>query len=331
MTQRFQFAWEVPAAGYVWVEATSQRDGAKHTGPALVAASVVGPAVADTATFSPGPDPLLFRLFAEVGPDADAIRTFATRYGDLGRPVELSLARRGKIKSHTALVGTFLDTWQWQVAEMRRLTALWDLIYRGDAESLARHVRWEQGPSEGWSVHFDRHAGPVPENRTLLAEGSGSELIASSASGPGLLGSFRPGDVFQPAKAYLKNCLDLCLHLAAEEVTVGMSWDPRREHPVLAYHCPTLLAAVWLQLGTAVDGGVGHGRCRECGAWFVVAPNAFRSSRMFCSTGCRSRGYRQRQTMARQLHAAKKSFEAIAAELGSDLATVRRWITGQKE
>jgi hypothetical protein len=329
MTQRFQFEWEVPAGGFRWVEATSQRDGAKHTRPALVAASVVDPAVADTATFSPEPDPLLFRLFAEVGPDEDAIRTFATRYGDLGRPVELSLARRGKLKSHTALVGTFLDTWQWQVAEMRRLTTLWDLIHRGDEESLAHHVRWERGPSER-SVFFDSQ-GPVPENRTSLAEGLGSELIASSASDPGLLGTFRPGDVLQPAKYYLNDQLDHFLFSAAEEVTVGMSWDPRREHPALAYHCPTLMSAVWLGLGTSVSEDVGHGKCPTCGTWFVVAQRAFRSSRMFCSTGCRSKAYRERQDRARQLHAAKKSFEAIAAELGSDVATVRKWVTGFKE
>jgi hypothetical protein len=91
-----------------------------------------------------------------------------------------------------------------------------------------------------------------------------------------------------------------------------------------------LLSAVWLQFATAVNENVGHGRCRECGKWFVVAPNAARSSRRFCSTACRSKAYRERQDRARQMHAAKKSFAEIAAELDSDVATVRKWITGFK-
>jgi hypothetical protein len=330
--QRFEFAWRVPTSGYCWVAATRQRgDGPKHTGPALLAAALVDPAVADFPTFfSPEPDELLFRVFGELRADEESILAFANRYGDLGSPDELSLARRGKFKHHTDLFGTFLDTWQWHVAEVRRLTALWDLVHRGGEESLGRHIRWARGPSEGWSVYFDRHAGPVPENRASLAEGPGSELIASSASDPGLLGTFRPGDVLKPALAYLKNRLDPCLNRGAEYVTVGMSWDPRREHPALAYHCPTLLAAVWLGLATSVSENIGHGKCPTCGKWFAVAQGAFRSSRMFCSTGCRSRAYRQRQETARRLYTSGKSFEAIAEELDSDVATVRKWVTGFK-
>jgi hypothetical protein len=208
---------------------------------------------------------------------------------------------------------------------MKRLTGLWDLILREDEEALARHIRWEEAPPGGPCVRFDSHPGPISGGARI------SEVIASAASDPGLLQEFRAGDVVQPAKAYLQAQLDRNLRGAAGPVGVGMRWDSRRGHPALSYRCPTLLSAVWLQFATAVNENVGHGRCRECGTWFVVAPNAARSSRMFCSTGCRSKAYRERQERARQLHAAKKSFAAIAAELGSDVATVRKWITGLKE
>jgi hypothetical protein len=214
---------------------------------------------------------------------------------------------------------------------MRRLTYLWDLIQRNYEEGLARHIRWEEDPPEGPCIRFDSHPGPVSGGAPSLGGVRISEVIASAASDPELLGEFRAGGVARLAKVYLQVQLDLHLHHAAEDVRVGMRWDSRRGHPALSYWCPSLLSAVWLEFATAVNENVGHGRCRECGTWFVVAPNAFRSSRTSCSTSCRSRGYRQRQTMARQLHAAKKSFEAIAAELGSDVATVRKWITGFKE
>src|SRR5262249_24513936 len=132
-------------------------------------------------------------------------------------------------------------------------------------------------------------------------------------------------------KAYLQGQLDLHLHHAADDVQVGMRWDSRRGHPALSYYCPSLLSAVLLQFATAVNENVGHGRCRECGTWFVVAPNAFRSSRMFCSTGCRSKAYRERQVRARQMYTAQKSFEEIAKELDSDVATIKKWVTGFEE
>jgi hypothetical protein len=88
---------------------------------------------------------------------------------------------------------------------------------------------------------------------------------------------------------------------------------------------------VWLQFATVVSENLVYGRCPECGTWFEVAPNAARSSRRFCSTGCRSKAYRERQDRARQLHTAGKTFEEIAAELESDAATVRKWVTGFRE
>jgi hypothetical protein len=291
-----------------------------------VAAALADPAVADTSTFPPEPDPLLFRIFAEVNPDENGILTFANRHGDL-RGEWSCLSRGGReIRSHSALEGEPLDIWQGQIAAMQRLTGLWNLILREDEEALARHIRWEREPTEGLCVRFDSHPGPVSGGAPSLGAARISEVIASAESGPELLREFRVGEVVQPAKAYLQGQLDSHLHHVAEDVQVGMWWDSRRRHPGLSYWCPTLLSALWLQFATAVSENVGHGRCPECGTWFVVAQRAFRSSRLFCSTACRSKAYRERQGRARQLYTSGKSFEAIAEELDSDVATVRRWI-----
>lgn len=89
----------------------------------------------------------------------------------------------------------------------------------------------------------------------------------------------------------------------------------------------TLLAAIWLQFALAVSGNRAYQNCKECGRWFEVSPEKARKSKLFCSQACRSKAYRERQSLARQMHQAGKTFEAIAQELGSDADTVKNWVT----
>jgi hypothetical protein len=161
-------------------------------------------------------------------------------------------------------------------------------------------------------------------------------VIASRDSEPELLAEFEAGDPVAPAWAYLQQDLDNHLnHLTGQEGAAGLvavaDRDPKRGRPSLRFVAPTLLVAIWVQLADAVSNDRTFGRCRECGKWFAVAPGAARTHRRTCSNACRSRSFRERQERARQLHAAEKSFEEIAKELDSDVATVRKWITGFKE
>lgn len=90
-------------------------------------------------------------------------------------------------------------------------------------------------------------------------------------------------------------------------------------------------AALWLQLALAVSGNKGYRRCTVCGRPFELGREGSRRSRLTCGAGCRNRGYRERQDRARQLHAGGKTFKQIAKELGSDVKTVKGWVTGHKE
>ena len=93
----------------------------------------------------------------------------------------------------------------------------------------------------------------------------------------------------------------------------------------------TLKGALWLQLAEAVTGDKTYRRCPTCSKWIEFSSEGARADRLFCSNACRNAAYRVRQDKARQLRARGKSFKAIAKELGSDAATVKRWITGVKE
>jgi hypothetical protein len=329
---RFEFRWDVSRTGYRWVDATwTTAEGEEQAGPALVAAD--SPEFAATAgpRFSPDPDSMLFRVLAETRPDQEGIVALANRYGNLWSGLKLSLSLGGGGEHPAAPRGVPLWSWQVHIGAMRRLTGLWDLVQAGDEQALARNIRWLKESPEGPAVQFVRHMDPVAETAPSLDDDPACVVIASASSSPELLDSFRPGDLVRPARAYLGARLDALLFGAAQDVTFGMIWDARREHPVFSYHCPTLMAAVWMQFATVVGENLAYGRCRVCGTWFEIAPKAARTSRQFCSTSCRSKAYRDRQDSARRMYTAGKTFEAIAEVLESDVATVRKWITGIKD
>jgi hypothetical protein len=329
-TARFLLEWTVPAAGFRWARAVGAGEATAH--PRLALVEKTSPTAEEARRAPPeDPHPVLFRLFSETPADKNGILAFAGRYGNLTGGWELIPVGQGKAASSGPVTGDFLTVWQGQIAAMRRLAGLWELIQQGDQEGLARHVRWgEESPGRP-AVFYDSHP-DLPEG-TAAPPGDPRvrEPIASAASDEASLGRFQPGDVLEPAKAYLQVQLDQHLFHGAEDVRLGMTWDARRGQPAIAYHCPTLLSAVWLQFATVVNENLVHGRCPECGKWFEVAPNAARASRRFCSTSCRSKAYRERQDRARQLYAAGKTFEEVAEELESDVATIKKWITGIKE
>jgi hypothetical protein len=274
---------------------------------------------------------VLFRLFAETSPDRASILAFASKYGNLTDCFNLRPVKQIKHKRSGPVPGVFLDTWQGQIAAVRRLAGWWDLIQHQDEEDLARHIVLQADSATGPSIHFESHPATATCKHPPLGDVPVREPIASRTGSPDVLERFLSGDVLAPAKTYLQVQLDQHLHHAADDVRVGMTWDSRRQQPVLSYWCRTLLSAVWLEFATVVNENLAFGRCPECKRWFEVGTNAARASREFCSTACRSKAYRQRQDRARQLFTAGTTFEEIAQQLDSDVATVRRWVTGFKE
>jgi hypothetical protein len=136
------------------------------------------------------------------------------------------------------------------------------------------------------------------------------------------------GDVVGPARAAVLANINEQIYVHCGP---RLFWNWRRRRIVRQDLPASLHAAIWMQLAEAVLGNTTARRCRECGRWFDVAPGTSRSDKVVCSTACRSKGYRERQGRARQLHTTGQTFKQIAMELGSDVKTVRGWITGKKE
>jgi hypothetical protein len=97
-------------------------------------------------------------------------------------------------------------------------------------------------------------------------------------------------------------------------------------NPVLDVVPVTLLGAMWIQLAQAIVAKKIFRACATCKRWFELDPRLNRTSRHFCSDGCRHRAYRERKERARQLSSEGKSIRQIAKHLGVGEPRVAGWL-----
>jgi hypothetical protein len=348
---RLNVEWPVFPGGYQWTHAkaipakpaadlsipAAGPDRAADAGNVMERSAVEHPRSAQLAlipvpsNYRPLPKELassLFRIFADVQPDEVGILAFANQYGNL-LEVELVPTDQAPGTQREGVRGSLLTDWQRQIPDMLRLVNLWDRLQHEDLDYLLRHIKWIKHDTEGVSVYYSDDAFHGQPSWSI--PGPKDTFIASSKMQPELLARLEAEAYLLPGWVFLKEELNRHLRDLAKEISVEMVWDKETNRPGQSANPLTLRSALWLQLADAVTNNRIFNRCRECRTWFEVAPDVARSHRRFCSNGCRSKAYRERQDRARQLYVAKKNFEEIASELDSDVATVKRWITGSKE
>lgn len=267
------FVWPVTEAGYAW-----EADGAER----VLVAVRPWPTRRDEPT---GQQTALFRTFARLSPDPEAVLTFAARYGHLGEflwvgGAKFDPTRAGETEGlNTRLLAQTdrepaalgrerpetLSFWRAQIEAMRAADGLWDEIRAGKADP----------------------------DRTGQVAGA----IARGCRG-------RVDDRFE---------------YDARSRTTG--W---RKLPL------DLLGAMWLQFADAVAGGKQVRQCPACSGWFVVAPGGARVDKQHCSVNCRQKAYQGRRERAAALYARNNSFAKTAAELDTDVETVKGWIEKAK-
>src|SRR5262245_39836932 len=123
-------------------------------------------------------------------------------------------------------------------------------------------------------------------------------------------------DVFTWAHLYFCELMDQ--HLP-KRVTPCLVQDSDSDRPQLRIIPDRLIDATWMQAAEAISGNRVFRSCRGCGKWLEIARGTVRTTRLFCSSVCRNRFYRDRQEQARQMAAVGKSVAAIAEELGADV------------
>jgi hypothetical protein len=274
----------------------------------------------------------LFRTFAdiEIGLHGEGIARFANEYGLLGRPP--AGYRLGVPGPHVS--DDFLDSWDiywfWREAirSMRNLLLLWDLL-RGDRKRLASHIRWERYGRRGDTrVVYD----PCPELPPGVPFGARGEravgVIASREIRPDWLDYFTPEDVATPALTHLLCSVNAWAHGLIDP---RLQFDERQERLVSRLVPGSLFGALWLQFHLAIVGQKDYRQCAVCHAWFEIGPKVNRDTKLYCGDACRSQALRNRRKRAQQLHDEGNAPEQIAEELGSDVPTVRKWISNKKE
>jgi hypothetical protein len=292
-------------------------------------------------------DQNLYLEFAALTPSLSCIKTFADKYGLLGINV-LKKSDKSKYKPIDAEAYT---TWRSQIREMYVLTTLWNACLSQDRETLSQYIHW-QIDSSGRRIYFkappvNTEQGQIETVLKSISEESLNEIdiaIDSKGFNPRLFELAPRGDVLLPAVFFVRTRVTENLGFRTEE---GGYHRPSIR-PRLVWRTPgeagsevirlaledipsTLAQALWLQIANAIVAGPLFRSCQVCKRWFAFSAKAPRTKVEFCSDACRLRAYRLRQDRARQMATAGKSFEEIALALGSDAATVRRWVTGLKE
>jgi hypothetical protein len=339
MREPFAFRWPVPRDGFEWREEGGVRilrprgwDGPLHW-----------------RSYCPLEEyPALFRTFAEVEHSEDGLQAFADEYGCLWldpvvdkRTHSLSrfserrddplatAARMAPFNTYPAGRFSDLDQWDQAARAMREALRLWEQLTSPtpDEDFLRACFHWLGAPGIPpvviWKLDF--HAGPFPK------ESPDDELAGSV-----LTVANHHGDVIGVAWELLRLAINSRLF---GRVLPQLVWteDRERERPALQFAPVNLYGCLWFQLARAIDGDRNYYRCKMCGKWGELKRGkgegkgaGNRSTRQYCSSACRVKAHLERQAEARRLHAGGMKFRNIARQLGTDVATVKSWVTGSK-
>jgi hypothetical protein len=338
----FEFFWSVPKTGFQWIKTKLfenpgradptqlRQDSQLEEQPQWVLTDGVA-----IGTFFEWTryNPLkmhtgLFRIFADIPLIREEIQErilgFANQYGYLGikRPLE-----------NPGVWGETLQEWVNQIDKFKQGVSIWDMIRTGNKVAISRYVCWNNEErtkdgivtrSAGWfydshpdlpPIHVDpRKAIPFPCRLHEYIEPVGD--------------LFNRENPQIPAMFLLQRWINKNLK---SQVSPRLVYHLGRGKQVLRFVPENLLGAMWLQFVQAIEGNKEYRPCKECGKWFEVSLDAFRTSRLFCSDACKSKEYRKRKQRAQQMHKEGEAPRKIAKMLETDQDTVKKWLQNQGE
>jgi hypothetical protein len=290
------FEWPVAKGGYHCDERLWQDIGEAHPGATKVRVLTPGHTLAWRHSRPLVDTPVLYRTFADVEPTEAGIQRFANHYGLLGLWGVVVLDEGLPVQAEP------FAKWQEYIRDMRHALMVWDVLRWQDQETLHRWVTREQGGLEqDGKVLYYRIApdAPLSGGRPFLKEPRRSDgMLSLALRDPQsyVVEPLPPSDVEGYALAWLQ--VQINWHLA-EYVNPYVGYDPESDSAVPLTMQPMpkhLYGALWLQFALSVGGKEWDQQCRECNTWFRVPAKARRPNTAYCSTRCRVKAARQRQT-----------------------------------
>ena len=339
MSRLTSFAWWVPIHGFQW---ETRDDNADESGPWLrprpVRVSDLLPGTFDLPTRRYGPldqHSALFHDFADLPLTTATIQRFADCYGPLTKDGIMPLggvAYPGD--NHLIQSLSPGEAFAIGVRQFKRCGR----PSRFGSGSEATIRRRCPGTSAGWITartargFITALARPPPRPSNAQSAEKDWEhqgdTIASNKLFAEWLPRLQPGEVVAPALVYLARLVDKNLQGRLGTLTVP---DLDAVGMTFTFVPDGLLSALWLQFALGIEKGLTYRACKVCNSWFELSPAIARTNRLFCSNACKFKDYREKQDRARQMKASGQGFAAIAKALGSDVATVKRWVTGRRK
>ncbi len=249
----------------------------------------------------------LFRTFALLGSDREAILRFAASYGLLGwdhfRPMGssglLSVGSPPTIgESSTSAMSVWWDqaeqemrgetllTWVLEIESMKRAVDLWDAVSRRDARFLIERMRpGDRLPDYGpWRAVEPRAVSSISSDPSWKLESDAFIAARHTA-----------GDVVHAAMLDVEKWLN---HHLWAHTALRAYFSPDTGQIALHAVPKHLLGALWLQFARSIEGNKRYRKCAnpECGEWFEVGAGRHgRPEKLYHSGTCRSRAFRKRR------------------------------------
>jgi hypothetical protein len=267
--QPFQFAWEVPEAGYR-CERGFAVDSQGQVGPKsevmLVELTPVGVSRMVRRHQTWNENTGLFLEFAQVDVTPEGIIAFANRYGALGGKLRqmVILGNRKTTEKKSAYPGEAVSAWIKEIVSLRRFLPLWDakrkpeIIFKTKPHGIFAESIEPPFISET-VVYLDTE----PDNYERLRD--------------------KPAEI---ARHYLKAKVNAKL---VEHYSPPRLLDEKVYGGLPLFIVPTsLIAALWLQFAFAIDGGRQYRSCKNCKKWFEIGSSVRRTDAEACSDSCRA-------------------------------------------
>ena len=206
--------------------------------------------------------------------------------------------------------------WRRAIHDVRETVRLWHALQANDEAFLRQRVFWRD------SFGLPRVMHEMKGWKDATFE------IASAPGNPELWALFSPGDTIGPGWYALQHLVNwqLRYHGAFPQMFFTERKTGRDEKLNMRFVPRSLISAIWVQFARAIEGNRTFSQCAHCSRWFEEATEK-RSDAKFCTDACRYKAYRRRQVKARELSNNGKSVHEIAAELDSDVKTVKGWIS----
>ena len=221
----------------------------------------------------------LHRQFADlINKDEKAVLDFANKYGLLKRQAVHDLIFRERDTGRQHQLGESLLWWQEEIEALAACLRLWDMVLTDD-EELQNVVLWHR---DGITIRLG--------NDYMQLVGRANMHLADRWS---------RGDARGPALYYLS--------LEAEKRLTN-TLTPRMlasQNCEVYFFSDTLLAVIWLMFLWEISGRTRFMQCPGCGKYFDARDPRAR----FCSTRCRMRIYRKRNTQKLKRRKALKADE----------------------